>query len=701
MKEKEIKIRIQKLKDEISRLRFAYHVENDPTTTDDVYESLTRELYNLEREYPQFQDENSTINRVAGKPLDKFSKVEHSSRMLSLNDAFSKDEVLDWEKRILKLIYVKPSYFAELKMDGLAVSLIYQDGVFVRGATRGDGFVGEDITLNLKMINSIPLKLHDYKNGNFEIRGEVVMPKRALNKINAERVKNDETPFANTRNAAAGSLRQLDPGIVKDRHLDFFAWDLASYEGLDINTHSEKHAILKKMGFQLAPYEKKSDSLSDIFTFIDEVGKVRARLPYGTDGIVITVNENELQESIGVVGKAPRYSVAFKYPAERSTTVVLDISVNVGRTGVLTPLAHFTPTLVAGSTVSKATLHNMDQIERLDIRIGDTVVIQKAGDVIPEVVEVLFGMRTGKEKKFNMPESCPVCDSGVEQRVTGGVQSSSHRGPRISSQIQNTLGQTVSSRTLGSSRLDAKDSVAFYCTNKNCPARNQRAMQHFVNAYEIYEIGPKILDRLKEEGLISDAADLFSLEKSDLSGLERFGEKSAENIISSIESHKKISFWRFIYALGILHVGEQTAQDLANHFKTFDKIKNASIEEVNAIPNIGPVVSESIYNYFTHSENIHFMEKLFANGVIVEKIKEISKENAKFAGMTFVLTGTLSSMDRDDAKKKIMSMGGKVSGSVSKKTNYVLVGENPGSKYDDAKNLGVTTISEAEFLKML
>lgn len=661
MKDNEIKNRIEKLKDEISRLRFAYHVENDPNVTDDVYESLTRELKNLEEKYPQFTNENSSINRVAGEPLDVFTKVKHDSRMLSLNDAFSKDEVIEWEKRILKLINKKHSYFAELKMDGLAVSLIYIDGVFVRGATRGDGWIGEDITENLKMINTIPLKLNGDFPGIFEIRGEVVMPKRALTKINTGRIENGEIPFANTRNAAAGSLRQLDPQIVKDRHLDFFAWDLAQYGDVDIKTHSEKHRILKNMGFTLAPYDKKSDTLSEIFNFIDEVEKVRPNLPYGTDGIVITVDQNELQEILGVVGKAPRYSVAFKYPAEKSTTQVLDITVNVGRTGVLTPLAHFTPTLVAGSTVSKATLHNMDQIERLDIRIGDTVVIQKAGDVIPEVVEVLVGMRTGKEKKFKMPDTCPVCNAGVEKKVG--------------------------------------DMVAFYCTNKNCRAVNQRAMQHFVNAYEIYEIGPKILDRLKEEGLISDSADLFALEKADLSGLERFGEKSADNIISSIESHKKVELWRFIYALGILHVGEQTSHDIADHFESLSKIQNASLEEINNIENIGPVVSESIFNYFNQKENIHFIEKLFTNGVMIEKAKKI--ENAKWKGVTFVLTGTLSTMSRDDAKKKILGNGGKVSSSVSAKTSYVVAGESAGSKYTEAQKLGVKILSESEFLKMV
>ncbi len=666
MKDIEAKNRIQKLREEISRLRFKYHVENDPKTTDDIYESLTRELSQLEKEYPKYADINSAVNRVAGKPLDKFKKLKHEKRMLSLNDAFNKDEVKDWEKRVEKLIDKPHTYFCELKLDGLAVSLIYKNGTFAQGGTRGDGFIGEDITENLKMINTIPLKLK-FSPEYVEVRGEVVMPKRAWRKLNKIQEREGKIPFANTRNAAAGSLRQLDPKIVLERGLDFFAWDIkqlqSDKEKLKIETHSEEHKYLRELGFQVAPYEKKSKNLEGIFSFIDEVGLIRDKLPYGTDGIVVSVDELELQDIIGVVGKAPRYMVAFKYPAERATTTVTDITVNVGRTGVLTPLAHFKPTFVAGSTISKATLHNMDQINRLDIRIGDTVVIQKAGDVIPEVVETLVKMRTGKEKKFKMPEKCPVCNSLVEKRES------------------------------------EKTSVAYYCTNRNCPAKNRRGMQHFVNIFEIYTIGPKILDRLKDEGLISDTADLFTLETADLSGLERFGEKSAENIISSIESHKKVPLWRFIYALGILHVGEQTAQDIANHFGTLDKISKASIDDINSIENIGPVVSKSVNDFFRQKENINFIKKLLENGVIVEKAK-VTK-GGKLTGQTFVLTGTLSSMGRNEAKAKITSQGGKVSSSVSKATNYVVAGDEPGSKYNDAQKLGVKILNEKEFLKIL
>jgi DNA ligase (NAD+) len=521
------------------------------------------------------------------------------------------------------------------------------------------------------------------------------MSKRAWITLNKKQEKESKLLFANTRNAAAGSLRQLDPNIVKERNLDFFAWDvlqlpITNYQ-LPIKKHSEKHDLLRKLGFQIAPYEKKAKDLEEAFSFIKEIEKIRPNLPYGTDGIVISIDELDLQEILGVVGKAPRYIVAYKYKAERATTVVLDISVNVGRTGVLTPVAHFNPTLVAGSTVSKATLHNLDQINRLDIRIGDTVVIQKAGDVIPEVVQVLSNMRVGKEKKFKMPNVCPVCDFKVEQKA-GFAGSSSSQSPRMREDEEPDLAHRTSREPSNTS------SVAFYCTNKNCPARSRRGLQHFVNIFEIYEIGPKILDRLKDEGLISDSADLFTLEKADLSGLERVGEKSADNIISSIQLHKKISLWRFIYALGIIHVGEQTAQDLANYFSSLEKLSKASISEINNIENIGPVVSKSIFEFFRNKSNLHFINKLFKNGV---SIYHLEPRNSKLSGKSFVLTGTLFTMSREEAKKKIIENGGSISSSVSSKTSYVIAGDNPGSKYTDAKKLGVKILSEDEFLKMI
>jgi len=703
--------RVQKLRSEIARLRNAYHIENLPNITDDVYDSLTKELKILLRKYPEFNDPNALENRVAGKPLEKFIKVKHKNRMLSLNDVFGEEELYDWEKRNLKLLNLRPDlfkslrsglgedidYFCEVKFDGLAVSLIYEKGKFIKGATRGDGFIGEDITQNLRTIKSIPLFIgssrSDLKNSErsdlfppdyIEIRGEALMSKKTLSRLNLDNEKEGRQIFANTRNAAAGSLRQLDPKLAAERKLDFFAYDIAEVEfkrlnlksskRSDLYTHSEKHVYLKKLGFQVDKNDAICKNLKEIIAFIRKFEKIRPNFPYGTDGIVISVDDLKLQETLGIVGKAPRYMAAFKYPAEKATTIVKGIKINVGRTGVLTPLAIFEPISVAGSTVSKATLHNMDQIGRLDLRIGDTVVIEKAGDVIPKVVEVLTRMRTGKEKKFKMVKKCPACGGKVEKRIT-----------------RSDLGNLK--------RSDLKESVAYYCTNPKCPAKDERSLDHFVSAFEIYELGPKILRRFKDEGLITDAADIFTLTKEDIAPLERFGEKSAENIIKEIKLKKKISFSKFLYALGILHVGEETARDLAINFGTLNKLTKAEIEEINEIENIGPAVSKSVYNYFRDRKNLFFIEKLLNNDIVIEKVEKVKA--GELNGLIFVLTGTLSQMSRELAKEKIISLGGKVSSSVSKNTSYVVAGEESGSKLKNAQKLGIKIINEKEFLNML
>jgi DNA ligase (NAD+) len=669
MIDKNIQQRIEKLRKEIARLRNAYHTENTPNVTDDVYDSLTRELKELLKKYPEFTDQDSGENRVAGKPLDKFVKVKHKVRMLSLNDVFSEEELFDWENRIKKLLLAdaKFNYFCEVKFDGLAVSLIYENGKFVRGATRGDGLVGEDITQNLKTIKSIPLVLKSPFPEYLEVRGEALMSKKTLQKLNKKNEKEGKTVFANTRNAAAGSLRQLDPSLAAERSLDFYAYDIAEIAGQDLTTHSDKHKLLKNFGFNVDTNDALCKNLNEAINFIKKFEKIRNNFPYGTDGVVISVDNLKMQEVLGVVGKAPRYMAAYKYPAEKATTVVKDVKINVGRTGVLTPLAIFEPTLVAGSTVSKATLHNMDQIERLDLRIWDTVVIEKAGDVIPKVVEVLVNMRTGKEKKVKMPETCPVCDSNVDKK-----------------------------------ELPDQKSVAYYCTNKKCPAKNERYLEHFVSVFEIYELGPKILRRFKDEGLITDAADIFALQKEDISTLERFGEKSAENIISEIENKKHIPLSKFLWALGILHVGEETARDLAIHFGTLDNLISSTksdASEIDSIENIGPAVLKSLINFFQDKSNLNFIKKLEKNGVVVEKMEK--KKAGKFTGLNFVLTGTLSTMSREIAKEKILMLGGKVSGSVSKNTSYVVRGEEAGSKLKNAEKLSVKIINEQEFLNML
>jgi DNA ligase (NAD+) len=670
MDKHEAKKRIKKLRAEIARLRTEYHVKNTPSVTDDVYDSLTRELKELLGKYPKFEDPNAKENRVAGRALSKFVKVKHKNRMLSLNDAFSHEELYDWEKRIKKLLPANSgfNYFCEVKFDGLAVSLIYEKGKFVRGATRGDGFIGEDITENLKTINSIPLMLDEPFPEYIEVRGEALMSKKTLSRLNQDNKKEGKPLFANTRNAAAGSLRQLDPKLAAERGLDFYAYDLKEVNSLqDLQTHSQKHKYLKTLGFEVEKNDAICKNLEEIISFLEKFEKIRPDFLYGTDGVVISVDDLKLQEVLGIVGKAPRFMIAFKYPAERATTIVKNILINVGRTGALTPLAVFKPIRVAGSTVSKATLHNMDQIKRLDLRVGDTVVIEKAGDVIPKVVEVLIRMRTGKERKFKMLTACPACGGKVEKK-----------------------------------NLEGESSVAYYCVNPKCPAKNERYLEHFVSVFEIYELGPKILRRFKDEGLITDAADIFMLEKSDIALLPRFGEKSAENIIKEIESKKKISLSRFLWALGILHVGEETARDLATHFGTLEKIiltARQNLPEIDSIENIGEAVSKSLYDFFHDEKNLNFIKKLEKNGVVIEKAEK--KKAGKLSGLIFVLTGTLSNMSREIAKEKVIELGGKVSSSVSKNTSYVVASADPGSKLKSAEKLGVKVLNEKEFSRLL
>lgn len=669
--------RVKKLEIEISRLREEYHTLDDASVTDAVYDSLTRELKSIFKDYPELDNPNSPLHRVGGKALDKFVKVEHRVRMLSLNDVFDFEELVDWENRIQKLIPNKKfNYFCEVKFDGLAVSLIYERGVLTLGATRGDGFVGENITENLKTISSIPLELvGDDIPEYIEIRGEALMSKKTLINLNKKNQKEGNPLFANTRNAAAGSLRQLDPKLARARNLDFYTYDIVDNSPrapLGFKTHSDKHKLLKRLGFKVDDYEKVCKNLSEVKDFINEFSKIRDKFAFGTDGIVISVDDLEIQNTLGVVGKAPRYMIAYKYPAEKATTVVKDIIVNIGRTGVFTPLAIFEPTLVAGSVVSKATLHNMDQIERLGIKIGDTVVIEKAGDVIPKVVEVLHRLRTGREKKFKMPEICPVCEGEIEKKEMGD---------------------------------NKETSVAYFCINKKCPAKNERYLEHFVKVFDIYELGPKVLKRFKDEGLITDAADIFTLTKEDISILERFGEKSAENIVKEINEKKKISLARFIWALGILHVGEETARDLATHFGTLENLIKISHRsdmgesKIIEIENIGPAVTKSLYEFFNDKNNLHFLDKLKERGVVIKK--EEKRVSGKLEGKTFVLTGTLENMSREIAKEKILKLGGKVSGSVSSHTSYVVAGSEAGSKLKNAEKLGVKILNEEEFSKML
>lgn len=694
MNKNEAEKRIKKLRSEIARLREAYHVKNTPNITDDIYDSLNKELSSILKEFPEFNDENAPEKRVSGKPLDKFEKVNHEVKMFSIGNVFSDEELFAWEKRNLKLInfpqgkaFGNLEYFCELKMDGLAISLIYENGKFVRGVTRGDGTTGEDVTSNLKMIESIPLVLKAPYPERIEVRGEAIMKKGILKKLNEQNEKEGKMLFANSRNAAAGSLRQLDPKLAKERHLDFFAYEITqikdSFLNIYIEKHSKKHELLNKLGFLVDEHSKKIFSLKDALKFINEISKKRDKLPFGIDGVVINIDDTKIFNNLGVIGKDPRGIIAYKYPAERATTIVKDIKVNVGRTGVITPLAIFEPTSIAGSLVSKATLHNFDQIDRLDLKIGDTVVIEKAGDVIPKVIEVLKKLRTGKEKKFKIPLLCPAC-GGVIGKKESGIKRSDLKNLKRSD--------------LG----DLKLSVAFYCMNTKCSAKNERNLIHFVSAFEIYELGPKILRRFKDEGLITDASDIFSLTKEDIMPLERFGEKSADNIIKEINLKKRIPLSKFLWALGILHVGEETARDLATNFRTLDNLIisiNKNINEISEIENIGPAVLKSLISYFEDKSNLLFIDKLLKNGVIIEKAEK--KKEGKLSGLIFVLTGTLSNMSRELVKEKIINNGGKVSGSVSSKTDYVLAGEDPGSKLSDAKKLNIKILTESGFLDLL
>lgn len=663
---KEKKKRLEILRNEVATYAREYYESDTSSVSDEVYDSLVREIKAIEKEYPELHDPNFIIYRVGGTPLEKFEKKEHAERMLSLNDAFSFEEVCEWNTRLQKLAPGNDfEYFCELKMDGLACSLIYTDGVLTSAVTRGDGSVGEDITQNVRTIRNVPIVLGEKWKGVTEVRGEIVMAKSTLARLNTKYEKQGKALLANTRNAAAGSVRQLDSRLTAERALEFFAWDIARSEEKDFQTHSEKHEAFETLGFQKAPFEKVCRTLTEVEKTIAHIEQKRNTLDYGTDGVVIQINHTDVQSRLGVVGKAPRFALAYKYPAEQVTTTVTDITVQVGRTGILTPLAHFVTTKVAGSLVSKATLHNIDQIRRLDVRVGDTVIIQKAGDVIPEVVEVLTAFRPKKTNVFEMPTHCPECGGVVEQKK--GVTKD--------------------------------ESVGFYCTNAECPAKQTKNIIHFVKTMEIYEVGPKIVERLQDEGLISDVADLFALAESDLAGLERFGAKSAENIVREIQSKKTPPLDRFIASLGIIHVGEQTARDIALHFGSWEKFWQSKEEDLDSIENIGPAVVESILAFRHSVFGKHLVKKLFDNGIA--PVALTVKKGGVFEGKSFVMTGTLPTLSREDAKKLIQANGGKVGSSVSAKTDFLLVGENPGSKLAEAEKLKIKILTEEDFKKMI
>lgn len=687
MTKEEAKKRIKKLKDEINYHRYLYHVLDREEISDAALDSLKHELYNLEQQYPEFITSDSPTQRVGGEPLEEFEKVKHETPMLSIEDVFSPEELGDWQARVQKLLpHEKFDYYTEIKMDGLAVSLVYENGLLKVGSTRGDGKIGEDVTQNLKTIEAIPLQLRippekeaneflkkfdhsmevkkfrDKLNnlgGKIKVRGEAFMSKKVFAELNREQKKKGEEEFANPRNAAAGSIRQLDPKITVSRKLDFYGYALVT--DLGQATHEQAHEILKLIGIKVNPLNRLSGNLEEVEKFHEYVYKHREKLPYWTDGIVVVINNNRAFDKLGVVGKAPRGLIAYKFPAEQATTMILDVKWQVGRTGALTPVASLKPVSIGGTTVSHSTLHNFDEIERLGVKIGDTVIVERAGDVIPKVVKVLPKLRTGKERPIHLPKKCPICGGPVERRP---------------------------------------GEVAIYCKNPKCFARDKEKILHFVSrkAFNIDGLGDKIVEKFMNEGLISGPADIFALTKGDIEPLERFAEKSAENLILAIEKSKKVSLAKFIYALGIIHVGEETSIDLANRFGCLEKIKKTDLDELMKVPDIGGVVARSIYEYFKDKKNLKLVDDLIQNGV---KIEEVKRGKRILEGKTFVLTGELESMTRDEAKDKIRFLGGDVSGSVSKNTDYVVAGQEPGSKYEKAKKLGVKMIDEKEFLKLL
>nr|WP_277995853.1 NAD-dependent DNA ligase LigA [Thermanaeromonas toyohensis] len=664
MTREEAEKRLKELRKIIAEHDYRYFVLDAPIITDQEYDALMRELLELERRFPELVTPDSPSQRVGGAPRPEFATVRHRQPLLSLSNAFSADDVREFDRRVRELAGRPVDYIVEPKIDGLSVALTYVDGVFTTGATRGDGEVGEDVTANLRTIKVLPLYLRQPVS-RLEVRGEAYMPKVAFARLNEAREEAGEPIFANPRNAAAGSLRQLDPRVTASRTLGLFVYQVLYIEGPGPSTQAEALEYLEAQGFPVNPYRRHCHNIEEVLEVISEwTPEKRAALPYEIDGLVIKVNDLALQRALGATAKSPRWAIAYKFPAEEAITRIRDIIVRVGRTGVLTPTAILDPVRLAGSTVSRATLHNEDIIREKDVRLGDTVVIHKAGDVIPEVIRVLPERRTGEEKEFRMPERCPACGA----RVVREPGEAAHR-----------------------------------CTGGlACPAQVKERIIHFASrsAMDIQGLGPAIISQLLEAGLIRDAADLYYLKVEDLLPLERFAEQSANNLVSAIQKSKNNGLEKLLFALGIRHVGERAARTLARHFGTLDRLKEASFEELTSLPDIGPKIAASIRDFFAEPLNLEVIEKLRRAGVKMEAAEE-REETGPLAGKTFVLTGTLPHLTRQEATELILRAGGKVSSSVSRRTDYVVVGENPGSKYDKARELGIPLLDEEGLLKLV
>ncbi|MGY3838644.1 NAD-dependent DNA ligase LigA [Bacillus atrophaeus] len=657
------KRRAEDLRSTINQYSYEYYTLDEPSVPDSEYDKLMQELLDLEEEHPDLRTPDSPTQRVGGAVIDAFQKVRHGTPMLSLGNAFNAEDLRDFDRRVRQAVGDDVAYNVELKIDGLAVSLRYEDGYFVRGATRGDGTTGEDITENLKTIRNIPLKMK--RNLSIEVRGEAYMPKRSFEALNEERLKKEEEPFANPRNAAAGSLRQLDPKIAAKRNLDIFVYSIAELDEMGVDTQSQGLDFLDEIGFKTNQERKKCGTIDEVIDMIEELQAKRADLPYEIDGIVVKVDSLDQQEELGFTAKSPRWAIAYKFPAEEVVTTLLDIELNVGRTGVITPTAVLEPVKVAGTTVQRASLHNEDLIREKDIRILDKVVIKKAGDIIPEVVNVLTEQRIGQEKEFNMPTTCPEC---------------------------------------GSELVRIEGEVALRCINPECPAQIREGLIHFVsrNAMNIDGLGERVITQLFQEKLVRNVADLYKLTKERVIRLERMGEKSTDNLISSIQKSKENSLERLLFGLGIRFIGSKAAKTLAMHFESLDHLKKANKEELLAIDEIGEKMADAVITYFQKEEMLELLDELEQLGVNTlykgpKKVK-VEDSDSYFAGKTIVLTGKLEELSRNDAKAQIEALGGKLTGSVSKNTDLVIAGEAAGSKLTKAEELNIEVWNEEQLL---
>ncbi|WP_173917420.1 NAD-dependent DNA ligase LigA [Halobacillus sp. Marseille-Q1614] len=665
MNQTEAQQQLETLRKQLHRYNYEYHTLDKPSVSDYEYDKKMRDLLDIEAEFPELITPDSPSQRVGAEPLSAFQKVRHNVPMLSLGNSFDEQELRDFDRRARQGTEEEVKYVCELKIDGLAVSLTYEDGVLVRGATRGDGTTGEDITVNLRTIRSIPLRLDSPET--LEVRGEAFMPKKSFLSMNETREEKGEVPFANPRNAAAGSLRQLDPRIAAKRNLDIFLYGVGEWQGESSKSHSERLERMKELGLKTNPEWKKCETIDEVIEYVNSWVERRPDLDYEIDGIVIKVDRLDQQQALGFTAKSPRWATAYKFPAEEAVTKLKDIELSVGRTGVVTPTAILEPVQVAGTTVQRASLHNEDLIREKDIRIGDTVIIKKAGDIIPEVVRVLDDKRSGEEEPFSMPEYCPECESKL---------------------------------------VRLEEEVALRCINPNCKAQLREGLIHFVsrNAMDIEGLGEKVIAQLFQEELIHNISDLYKLNREELLQLDRMGEKSVDNLLKAIEASKENSLEKLLFGLGIRYVGTKAASTLAQEFGTIDSLMEADVERLVQVPEIGEKMADSIARYFDKPQVTELIEALKQSGINMEykgtKLNE-GPEDSPFKGKTVVLTGKMENFTRSEAKNIVQELGGKVTGSVSKNTDLLIAGEDAGSKYSKAEQLGVEIWNEEEFANAL